>query len=42
MHAARTLRHAIMGKPGGWSMEESSRVRTILEDAARKIVGESK
>lgn len=42
MHAARTLRHAIMGKPGGWSTEESSRVRTILEDAARKIVGESK
>lgn len=42
IHAARNLRHAIMGKPGGWSTEEGTRVRAILEDAARKIVGESK
>ncbi len=42
MHAARNLRHAIMGKPGGWSAEEGTRVRAILEDAARKIVGESR
>ncbi len=42
LHAARTLRHAILGKPGSWSAEESTRVRSILEDAARRIVGDSR
>jgi DNA-binding PadR family transcriptional regulator len=39
MHAAMTLRHAIFGKPGGWSEAEETRVRGILEKAAREIVG---
>lgn len=38
MQAIMTLRHAIMGKPGGWTKQEASRVSKILEDAARKIV----
>lgn len=38
MQAIMTMRHAIMGKPGGWTKEEEGRVSRILEDAARKIV----
>ena len=38
MHAAQTLRHAIMGKTGSWSDTETVRIRIILEKAAREIV----
>lgn len=37
--AMMRLRHSILGKPGGWSEEEATRVQSILEDAARKVVG---
>ncbi len=39
IHAAMTLRHAIMAKSGGWSEAEEQRVRGILETAGREIVG---
>jgi DNA-binding PadR family transcriptional regulator len=35
------LRHAILGKPGGWGEEEAGRVREVLEEAARKLVARS-
>jgi DNA-binding PadR family transcriptional regulator len=37
--AMMRLRHAILGKPGGWGDEEGARVREVLEEAARKVVG---
>lgn len=42
MQAIMTLRHAIIGKPGGWTKEEEQRVADILEDAAKKIVAGGK
>jgi DNA-binding PadR family transcriptional regulator len=38
MHAAQTLRHAIMAKTGSWNDAETARIRIILENAAREIV----
>ncbi len=38
MHAVHTLRHAIMAK-GGWSEAEGARIKSILEKAARDILG---
>ncbi len=38
MQAIMTMRHAIMGKPGGWTKAEEQRVAKILEDAAKRIV----
>jgi DNA-binding PadR family transcriptional regulator len=38
MHAAMTLRHAIFGKADGWNEAEETRVRGILEQAARDIM----
>ena len=37
MHAIHTLRHAVMGRFGGWTEPEEKRVREILEKAARDI-----
>ncbi len=42
MQAIHTLRHALMAKSGGWSTEEETRVREILERAAKDIVGVKK
>lgn len=39
LQAVGTLRQAIFTKFGNWSTDEEIRVRTILEEAARKIAG---
>jgi DNA-binding PadR family transcriptional regulator len=39
--AFHTLRHSLHMRQGPWSDEEASRIRTILEKAARDIVGGS-
>lgn len=41
LRAIATLRHAITGKPGGWSAAEAKRVSAVLEDAAKRIFGEA-
>jgi len=42
MHAIHTLRGAVMSRFGKWEGEEESRVRKILEQAARDIASGSK
>jgi DNA-binding PadR family transcriptional regulator len=42
MHAIMTLRHAIMSKTRGWSETEASRIRDIIEKAARDVMGSGK
>lgn len=39
MHAIHTLREAVMGRSGSWTIDEERRVREILEAAARAIAG---
>jgi DNA-binding PadR family transcriptional regulator len=38
MHAVQTLRHAILARSGPWTPAEETRIRTILENAARQIM----
>jgi DNA-binding PadR family transcriptional regulator len=38
VHAIHTLRYAIMAKQGGWEKPEQTRVRMILEEAAKRIL----
>ena len=39
MHAVHTLRHAIFAKAGSWTAEEEAHARSVLERAARDIIG---
>jgi DNA-binding PadR family transcriptional regulator len=42
MHAVMTLRHAILSKAHGWNEAEVKRILSILEKAAREIIGTTK
>ena len=42
MHAVHTLRHAIMTRSGAWTAEDETRIRGILENAARDVVSGGK
>jgi DNA-binding PadR family transcriptional regulator len=39
MQAVKALRHAMSAKSGGWTEAEETRIRAILEKAAKEIVG---